>query len=87
VSARPNAQMRGPAGSSSCSDSHSGRYGHPSNKPENLSVPLARRIDTPKTLSSRRAEGTPKIYYGKLNHALDTEIGEMHTLPALTVGY
>src|SRR5262245_40387917 len=36
VSARPNAQMRGPAGSSLCSNSHSGRCGHPSNKPENL---------------------------------------------------
>jgi len=52
-----------------------------------ICVPLARRLDTPKTLSSRRAEGTPKIYYGKLNYALDTEIGEMHTLLALTTGY
>jgi len=36
VSARPNAQMRGPAGSSLCSNGYSGRCGHPFNKPENL---------------------------------------------------
>jgi len=36
VSARPNALMRGPAGSCSRSDSHSGLCGYPSNKPENL---------------------------------------------------
>ena len=36
MSARPNALMRGPAGSSSRSDSHSGLCGYPSNKPENL---------------------------------------------------